>query len=129
VRSPNAPLSGLLGEQALQNFNKINAFVLVYQSQGKDTEADPLYKQCLEIWEKVFGSDHPNVAQSLNNLADLYRIQGKYTEAEPLYNQALDIFKRALGPDHPYVAIVCENIEKCLKELGKEDEAVVYEEC
>jgi lipopolysaccharide biosynthesis regulator YciM len=56
-------------------------------------------------------------------------LQGKYAKAESLYQQALSIFKRALGPDHPFVAITCENLAKCYKELGKEDEAVIYEEC
>ena len=32
--------------------------------------------------EKVLGSEHPNVAKGLNNLAALYYNQGKYPEAE-----------------------------------------------
>jgi tetratricopeptide (TPR) repeat protein len=34
-------------------------------------------------------SSRPDVAQSLNNLADLYSAQGRYTDAEPLYKRAL----------------------------------------
>ena len=34
--------------------------------------------------EKNVGPDHPDVATSLNNLAELYRIQGQYTQAELL---------------------------------------------
>jgi tetratricopeptide (TPR) repeat protein len=33
--------------------------------------------------------DHPDVAQSVNNLADLYLAQGRYADAEPLYKRAL----------------------------------------
>ena len=39
--------------------------------QGKLEEAEPLYKRSLAIKEKVYGSDHPSVATSLNNLAQL----------------------------------------------------------
>ena len=53
---------------------------------------------------KALGPDHPNVATSLNNLAELYRNQGKYAEAEPLYKRSLAIREKALGPDHPDVA-------------------------
>ncbi len=41
--------------------------------------------------------EHPDVAQSLNNLAELYRVQGRYAEAEPLYQRALAIREKALG--------------------------------
>jgi tetratricopeptide (TPR) repeat protein len=34
-------------------------------------EAEPLYRRALEIDEKSFGLDHPNVAEDLNNLASL----------------------------------------------------------
>ncbi len=36
-------------------------------------DAEPLYKRALAIWEKALGPEHPHVAASLNNLAELYR--------------------------------------------------------
>ena len=36
----------------------------------------------LRTFQKTLGPEHPNVAQSLNNLAELYRAQGRYGEAE-----------------------------------------------
>ena len=38
-------------------------------AQGKLEEAAPLYKRSRAIREKVFGPDHPSVAESLNNEA------------------------------------------------------------
>ena len=77
-------------------------------SQGRYAEAEPLYKRALAIREKALGPDHPDVARSLNNLAELYENQGRYAEAEPLYKRALAIREKALGPDHPDVATVAE---------------------
>jgi len=51
-------------------------------TQGKYADAEPLYKRSLAIREKALGPEHPDVAASLNNLAELYRAQGKYAEAE-----------------------------------------------
>jgi tetratricopeptide (TPR) repeat protein len=48
------------------------------------------------------GADHPDVAQSLNNLAELYEAMGRYGEAEPLYLRALDIQSRTLPEEHPW---------------------------
>ena len=77
----------------------------------------------MAIREKALGFDHPDVAQSLNNLATLYGDQGKYTEAEPLYKRALKIQENTLGKDHPDVATLLENIAELYKKIGKEEEA------
>jgi hypothetical protein len=37
----------------------------------------------------VLGENHPDVSQSLNNLADLLRNQENYDEAKPLYERFL----------------------------------------
>lgn len=63
--------------------------------QDKLAEAEPLLQRSLAIWQKVFGPEHPNVAQSLNLLAVLYNAQGKYEEAERLFQQALAIWEAA----------------------------------
>ena len=41
------------------------------RTQGKPEEALPLYTRSREIFEKVLGQDHPNVATLLNNEAGL----------------------------------------------------------
>ena len=58
-------------------------------------------EHALAAWETAHGQDHTEVAQALNNLAELYRAQGAYERAGPLYERALAIFEKALGPDHP----------------------------
>jgi tetratricopeptide (TPR) repeat protein len=60
--------------------------------QGKYDEAKPLYERSLKIYETVLGENHPEVATTLNNLANLLMNQGKYDEAKPLYERALKIF-------------------------------------
>jgi tetratricopeptide (TPR) repeat protein len=65
------------------------------------------------------GPDHPDTAQSLNNLAALYRAQGKYVQAEPLYQRALTICEQQLGPDHPDTATIQENYAELLKNMRR----------
>ncbi|MFN5390499.1 MAG: tetratricopeptide repeat protein, partial [Pseudanabaena sp.] len=69
------------------------------------------YLRSLEIRERQLGANHPDVANSLNNLAELYRAQGKYSEAEPLYVRAIQILEKALGSDHPNTVTVRQNYE------------------
>ena len=50
----------------------------------------------------VFGSDHPDVAVSYQNLAAVYQRQGNHVQTKEMYNKAYHIFlKKQLGPDHP----------------------------
>ena len=88
----------------------LNNLGLSLSGAGSYTEAEPLYKRALAIFEKVFGAGHPAVAKSLNNIAMLYTYQGRYAEAEPLYKRALTILEKALGSDHPDVATGFNNL-------------------
>ncbi len=64
-------------------------------------EARPLLERALAIREHILGSEHPDTAQSLNNLAVLLDAQRDYTAARPLYERALVIREHILGPEHP----------------------------
>ncbi len=68
---------------------------------GDYEKALPLYQRALEIYEKVLGPQHPDVATTLNNLAGLYYHTERYEEALPLLERSLKIFESKLGPAHP----------------------------
>ncbi len=86
-------------------------------------EAEPLYQRAITIGEKTLGSEHPDLAVYLNDLALLYDTQSKYTEAEPLYQKAIAIDEKALGPEHPNLAIRLNNLASLYKNQGKYAEA------
>ena len=52
--------------------------------QGKDIEAEPLFRRFLELGDRVFGPDHPKVAQALTNLEGLYKRIGAIDLAESI---------------------------------------------
>ena len=68
------------------------------------------YQRALAIREEALGPKHPDVAQSLNNLALLSDSQGQYKKAEPLYQRSLAIWEKALGSEHPDVAASLNNV-------------------
>jgi tetratricopeptide (TPR) repeat protein len=75
----------------------------LYQ-RGRYAEAEPLLRQGLAIYRKVLGEQHPDTAQSFNNLAVNLQDQGRYIEAEPLFRQVLAIYRKVLGEQHPHTA-------------------------
>jgi tetratricopeptide (TPR) repeat protein len=101
----------------------LNNLAVLYDNQGRYSEAEPLYLEALEMRRRLFTSDHPDVASSLNNLASLYKSQGKYSEAEPLYLDALEMTKRLFTGDHPDVASSLNNLAVLYRNQGKYSEA------
>ncbi|MGA2078679.1 MAG: tetratricopeptide repeat protein, partial [Terriglobia bacterium] len=86
---------------------------------GKYGRALAVAKKAVEVAEKEFGPEHPNLAASLNNLAALYRLEGQYAQAEPLDKRALAITEKALGPDHPAVATRLNDLALLYRAQGR----------
>ena len=49
---------------------------------GRYEEAEPLYRQAMEIRRTALGEEHPDFATSLNNLAELHRAMGRSEDEE-----------------------------------------------
>ena len=54
----------------------LNQTAFYLYERGQYAEAEPLYKQAMEIRRTALGERHPDYAASLNNLAMLYRRDG-----------------------------------------------------
>jgi len=93
------------------------------QQRAQYVEAEPLHKRALAIYEKALGAEHPYIAASLNNLAELYYSQGRYEEAEPLLKRALAIYEKALGAEHPDTATSLNNLATLYDSQGRYEEA------
>ncbi|AVH72525.1 TPR repeat-containing protein [Nostoc sp. 'Lobaria pulmonaria (5183) cyanobiont'] len=94
-----------------------------YYGQGLYNQALPWYEQCLKVTKKRLGEKHPDVAQSLNNLAGLYESQGRYSQAEPLFIQALALYRKLLGEEHPSVAQSLNNLANLYNSQGRYSQA------
>ncbi len=55
----------------------LTAFADFSLNQGKYDEAEPMYRETLELTEKALGKEHPDTFGSMNNLATLLESQGK----------------------------------------------------
>ncbi len=98
-----------------ESWSALNSETLSLYQKREYAKAVPIAEKALQVAETTFGSDHPHVAASLNNLAALYQAQGRYADAEPLYKQALAIDENLLGPVHPVVLSDRNNLEELHK--------------
>ena len=101
----------------------LNQLALVLHTKAQHAEAEPLMRRALEIDEKSFGPEHPNVAIRLNNLASLLQATNRLAEAEPLMRRALEIDEKSFGPEHPKVAIRLNNLASLLQATNRLAEA------
>jgi CHAT domain-containing protein/tetratricopeptide (TPR) repeat protein len=78
--------------------------------KAREPETRELAERAVTIKERALGTDHPEVATSLNNLGNVLNATGDYAAARPLHERALAIREKALGPDHPDVATSLNNL-------------------
>jgi tetratricopeptide (TPR) repeat protein/CHAT domain-containing protein len=103
----------------------LNNLALLYESQGRWGEAEPLYDEALKIYRELFGKKPNNyLATSLNNLAELYKSQGRWGEAEPLYDEALKIRRKLFGKNaNNDLAASLNNLAELYQSQGRWREA------
>ncbi|MGA2248538.1 MAG: tetratricopeptide repeat protein [Verrucomicrobiota bacterium] len=91
----------------------------VYEELGKYPEAEAMYRKALDLRHKAFGSEHEDVAVSLDDLADVARDQGRYPEAEATARDALTMERKLPGAEHADVATALQSLGDALELEGK----------
>ena len=98
-----------------------------YESQYSWEEAEVLYRHSLAIREALLGSEHPDVASVLTNLARLCERQSsRESEAEPLYERSVAIREKAMQSEHPDVGTAFYTSATLAWQEGRKVEAEVY---
>ena len=82
-------------DEAVEQVYRLNQQIGQLYQQGRDQQALGLAVQARDLIRQHVGEDHPDYADSLNNLARVYREMGDYAAAEPLFRQALEIRRAA----------------------------------
>ena len=100
-----------------------NTIGATYTALGLYDEAEEHLREALETRRSVLGSEHPDVATALNNLAILLQLRGEHAEAEPLFREALAIRTNLYGEAHPEIASLLNDFATLLQRQGKYAEA------
>ena len=92
---------------------------LLYKTKAQHAQAERMMRRALTIDENSFGTEHPNVAIRLNNLATLLQATNRLAEAEPLMRRALAIDENSFGTEHPEVATDLNNLAQLLQTTNR----------
>jgi hypothetical protein len=85
---------------------------------GDFASAGELLRDAAGIQEEELGPIHPDLANTLNNLAVVVERTGSSSEAEALYRRAAAIAAAALPSDHPMVLASRQNLEDFCRARG-----------
>jgi CHAT domain-containing protein/tetratricopeptide (TPR) repeat protein len=94
----------------LEEASRLAAEASRLEKAGKYHEAMPIAQKVVSLRKEILGEQHPDYANSLNNLAALYSSTGDYAKAETLYHQAMEIVRKALGEQHPAYGVILHNL-------------------
>ena len=64
----------------------------------------------MTIREKVFGHEHPDVAESYSDIGGLYYYNDKYSEALDYLGKALTIYEKVFDKNHPASKFISDTI-------------------
>jgi hypothetical protein len=76
----------------------------------------------LNVRRRVLGDDHPDIGQSLNNLAGVLHERGAIGVAERTYRDAIASWRRSLGEEHPTLAYALVGLGRLLVEQERSNE-------
>jgi hypothetical protein len=88
-------------------------------ASGDYTAAEAKLREAAAIQEASLGSQHPDLANTLNNLGIVSEIVGKPEDAEQFFRRACAIAATSLEPSHPFVATSRKNLEDFCTARGK----------
>lgn len=91
---------------------------------GDIAAAGDLLQQAVHLQEAHLGPDHPDLANTLNNLGVACEKTGRLKEAAACYRRAYEIAAAAFAPDHPFVVTSRKNLAEFYETHGKVMEPV-----
>lgn len=93
------------------------AFML--QKAGKHKEALAAYEQTLEISLATLGPQHPEHANTLNNLAGVYDDIDELDRSLELYTEVQKTWETTYGRPHPRLALLDNNLGELYRSRGE----------
>lgn len=96
------------------------------EERAQYAQAGRLFQEALVIRRYNFGTDHLEVARTLDRMASVHRNQADYDRARLFQEESLKILENNLGTDHPEVAEYLNNLASIYHDQGNFTQAEYY---
>jgi len=102
----------------------LNTLGNFYFSRQKLDQALPIYKEMLDIRERLLGPNHLDTAMANNNIGSVLLTQGQVDEAARYYQRLMEIVEKELAPGHPWRSIALRNMGAVVSRKHKFEQSV-----
>ena len=89
---------------------------------GNYSSAEKLLREAVALQEQTLGSQHPDLANTLNNLGVVCEMTDNPIDAEHYFRRAYTIATATLAPDHPFVVTSRKNLHDFCAARGRPTE-------
>jgi len=113
----------ILGEESSEALFARSNLANAYARLGRDSAAEALLRQTVDIQRRVLSPDDPARSNAMNDLALQLTNRGDYDEADSLMREAVRIYETANGDDDPGTAMLLDNYAYVLRAAGRYDDA------
>ncbi|WNG30496.1 serine/threonine protein kinase [Cystobacter fuscus] len=120
-----AVLERLGGDARIEAF-VTNALGAIFMREDKTTEALENFRQVVALRQKVYSTEHPEVAAAYNNLGAALTKAGRLSEAREALSHAQRLYAKTLGPHHLETGNALHNLGILAQKTADEAAAVVY---
>jgi tetratricopeptide (TPR) repeat protein len=110
---PSAQLSGQI----------LNSFGMLHFYQGRDGKAARYFESSIQTYKAAGPSLSADVAQALNNLAEVDRRRHRFKQAEDAYKESIVLTQTHAGTTHPDLILMFDNLGDLYLDLKRYDEA------
>lgn len=86
---------------------------------GNYSSAEELLREAAALQEQTLGSNHPDLANTLNNLGVVCEMTDNPIDAEHYFRRAYTIATATLAPDHPFVVTSRKNLHDFCAARGR----------
>jgi hypothetical protein len=86
---------------------------------GNYVSAEDLLREAVALQERTLGPQHPDLANTLNNLGVVCEMTDNPIDAEHYFRRAYTIATATLPPDHPFVATSRKNLHDFCATRGR----------
>ena len=113
----------ILGDEHQQAQTAMNNLAIIYSRMGKPDQAEPLYREMLEIGERTMGALHPEQLAGVVNFGSFLLQNGRYDKSIQVSTEAIDGFHQGTGDDFIGCGYARRSRGSCYLALGRTDEA------
>ncbi len=98
----------------------------ILRKRSQIVDARPHLERALELRKALYPGDHPDVAESIFELAAWHYDMQDYARAETMYKEALAMRERLFGAEHESIADSLNHLAACVDKLERHTEAQNY---